>query len=652
MTTRFGRGDALLVVDVQKDFCPGGALAVPHGDEIISTLNEWIAQARTAGIPIYVSKDWHPEGHISFRDRGGPWPRHCIQHTPGADVHPDLRLPPDTVFILKGSHPDRDAYSAFDKTNLEALLKDSRVRRLWIGGLALDVCVRATVLDALALGFEVQVIRRGTRPVEARPGDGERALEELKARGARIEEGSSWVDDENAVLFTDLYELTMLQAYFDRGLQEQAVFELFFRRLPGTRNYLVACGLEDALAYLERLKFGPDALAYLEGLKCFSRAFLESLRTLRFRGDVYAVPEGTPVFPREPLLEIVAPLPEAQLVETFLMNQVHFQILAASKAARVVSAAAGRAVTDFGARRMHGTDAGIKGARAFYVGGIDSTSNVLAGRMYGIPVTGTMAHSYVQAFPDELEAFRAFVGSFPESTLLVDTYDTLEGVRNVVRLARELGPRFRVRAIRLDSGDLGSLAREARHLLDGEGLTSVGIFASGSLDEHAIRNLVEEGAPITGFGVGSRMGVSDDSPSLDMAYKLCAYAGQGRIKLSPEKSNLPGLKQVYRHSNGGKAVGDVLGLYGEELSGRPLLVQVMRGGVRLPAGRATLREARDRARSEIAILPDWIRRLEPAQPPYRVDLSPGLERETDRVRRMLLGSRGETVEPAFHGRLL
>lgn len=443
-----------------------------------------------------------------------------------------------------------------------------------------------------------------------------------------------WVTDRNAGLLTDLYELTMLQSYFDHGMRETAVFDLFFRRLPRQRNYLLAVGLEDALRFLERLAFGPEALDYLRTLNLFSPEFLDSLRHFRFTGDVYAVPEGTPVFPNEPLLQVEAPLPEAQVAETFIMNQVHFQTLAASKAARVVQAAGGRAVVDFGLRRMHGTDAGLKGARAFYVGGVTATSNVLAGQVYGIPVAGTMAHSYIQAHEDERDAFRRFAQSFPRSTLLVDTYDTLRGIRNVIDLARESGSQFEVRAIRLDSGDLGALAFEARRMLDEAGLRHVEIFASGSLDEWSVQRLVAQGAPIAGFGVGSRMGVSEDAPYLDMAYKLSAYGGRGRIKLSEAKSNLPGRKQVYRLPSTGEAERDLIAVHDEAISGRALLVHVMAGGRRLPAGESSIEAARDRARSELERLPARCRSLESA-PPYPVDLSPRLSAETERLRRIL-----------------
>jgi putative nicotinate phosphoribosyltransferase len=262
-------------------------------------------------------------------------------------------------------------------------------------------------------------------------------------------------------LFTDLYELTILQTYFAQGMEDQAVFSLFVRRLPERRNYLLACGLDTVLEYLEHLRFTSDDIAYLRSLGQFSDAFLERLQNFRFSGEVHAVPEGTPVFANEPILKIVAPIAEAQLVETFVMNQVHLQTVLASKAARVAAAAQGRAVVDFGPRRMHGVDAAIKAARAFHIAGVSATSNVLAGKIYGVPVSGTMAHSLVQSFDDELDASRAFAGLYPETVLLVDTYDTLGGVEKVIDLARELGADFKVRAVRLDSGDLADLARRA-----------------------------------------------------------------------------------------------------------------------------------------------------------------------------------------------
>jgi len=450
-------------------------------------------------------------------------------------------------------------------------------------------------------------------------------------------EPAPWVDDDNAALLTDLYEVTMLQSYWREGMDGDAVFSLFVRRLPPGRNFLLACGLEDSLRYLERLRFDDDACRYLGGMDQFGDEFVEWLGELRFTGDVRAVPEGTPVFPEEPLLEVVAPLPEAQLVETFLMNQIHFQTVIASKAARVVQAAAGRAVVDFGLRRMHGADAGLKSARAFHIAGVAATSNVLAGLVYGVPVTGTMAHSYVQSYDSEMEAFRRFADLYPDTVLLVDTYDTLDGVRKVVQLARELGDRFRVSAVRLDSGDLVELAFAARDTLDDAGLEDVEIFASGGLDEGEIADMVARDAPITGFGVGTGMGVSRDAPALDIAYKLTAYDGKGRLKLSPGKRILPGRKQVFRCEEDGRAVGDVIGGADEGLEGRPLLREVMRDGERLPAGEVDLEESRERAEREIAVLPDRVQALEDADPPYPVEISETLEVHQRRVARRVAG---------------
>jgi nicotinate phosphoribosyltransferase len=404
---------------------------------------------------------------------------------------------------------------------------------------------------------------------------------------------SAWVNDSNAALLTDLYELTMLESYFREGMNGAAVFDFFVRRLPGTRDYLVACGLDDVLHYLETMKFSPEGIEYLRSLDRFSSGFLTSLRDFRFTGDVYAVPEGTVVFSNEPIVEVIAPIAEAQIVETFLMNQMHVATMAASKAARVVRAARGRSVVDFGVRRMHGTDAGMKQARAFYIAGVDATSNVLAGQVYGIPLSGTMAHSYIQAFPDEKEAFRRFLRSYPEAILLVDTYDTLQGVRHVIDLAAEMGSGFRAAGIRLDSGDLVTLSKEARGLLDEARLQRVKIYASSSLDEFVIGKLLAEGAPLDGFGVGTHMATSEDAPFLDTAYKLVEYAGEARMKFAEHKSTLPGRKSLFRQ------VGrDVVALAGESLRGEPLLLKVMENGRRiLPPD--SLEQCRDRCRNDV-----------------------------------------------------
>jgi nicotinate phosphoribosyltransferase len=438
-------------------------------------------------------------------------------------------------------------------------------------------------------------------------------------------------------LLTDLYQLTMLQAYWREGMHDAAVFSLFVRRLPKTRNYLIACGLDDALAYLETLRFSEAALEYLSELPGFTTGFLEWLREFRFTGDVYAVPEGTPLFANEPMLEVVAPIAEAQLVETYLMNQLHFQTLAASKASRVVQAAAGRAVVDFGLRRMHGTDAGLKAARAFHVAGVAASSNVLAGERYGIPLSGTMAHSYIQAHAEERDAFREFLELYPHAILLVDTYDTLRGVELVIELASEIGPDFAARGIRLDSGDLGELAVRSRAMLDAAGLQRVGIFASGGLDEHEVDRLIRAGAPIDGFGVGTGMGVSRDAPSLDVAYKLTEYAGRGRLKTSPGKPILPGRKQVFRVEEGGRYVRDVIARWDETGPGRPLLQQVMRNGERVPAAADSLAAARARAAEALALLPGHVLSLHHADPPYPVEISEALLLDQQELIRKMSG---------------
>jgi nicotinate phosphoribosyltransferase len=434
-------------------------------------------------------------------------------------------------------------------------------------------------------------------------------------------------------LVTDLYQLTMLQAYFEEQMDGTAVFSLFVRRLPPRRNYLLACGLDDVLTYLETLRFDAVALAYLESLGRFSTRFLGWLETFRFSGDVAAVPEGTPLFALEPILEISAPIPEAQFVESIVMNHVHHQTVIASKAARVVEAAQGRTVVDFGLRRMHGRDAAMSAARASYIAGAAATSNVAAGQRYGIGVAGTMAHSYIQAHDDEYDAFFAFARLYPDTVLLVDTYDTRAGVRNVVQLAHQLGSEFRVSAIRLDSGDLADLAFESRRILDEGGLQRVRIFASSSLEEETIAQLLEAGAPIDGFGVGTEMGVSRDVPTIDIVYKLVEYAGRGRLKRSPGKEVLPGRKQIFRFERGGVAEYDVLGRGGERLGGRPLLEPVMQNGSRLAAGRVSLEDARAHAARERERLPSHLRGLHPPPSPYRVEISAALGASRDHLLR-------------------
>lgn len=439
-------------------------------------------------------------------------------------------------------------------------------------------------------------------------------------------------------LFADLYELTMMQAYLREGMTATAVFSLHVRRLPPSRNYLIACGLEAVFEFLESFRLSADDIAYLATLKQFTPEFLEWLRGFRFTGDVFAVAEGTPVFGGEPLVEIVAPIAEGQYFETFIMNQIHLQTLLASKASRVVAAAKGRRVIDFGARRMHGIDAANMAARAFYIAGVDATSNLAAGQAHGIPVAGTMAHSYVQAHETETEAFRAFAAIYPGTVLLIDTYDTIAGAKRVGDLAK--GEGFRVSAVRLDSGDLGGLARAVRSLLDEAGLQAVEIIASGGLDETEIERLVGSGAPIDCFGVGTDMGVSADCPALDIAYKLTAYNGKGRLKLSTGKPILPGQKQVFRRDGDG----DEIARMGEARPGRPLLQCVMKSG-RRTSSPESLAAMRERAREALGRLPPQLMSLTPAALAYPVGVSPALKEFDRAVRDRIIACNEAPISP-------
>lgn len=435
-------------------------------------------------------------------------------------------------------------------------------------------------------------------------------------------------------LAVDLYELTMAEALLRAGVNGTATFSLFIRRLPPERGYLVAAGIDEALDYLEALRFSESDLAFLQSTGLFSRALLDHLAALRFTGDVRAVPEGRPAFAQEPLLEVTGPLIEAQIVETALINIVHVHTLLASKAARCVDAAGGRAVVDFGLRRAHGVQAGMVAARAAFLAGCAATSNVAAGQRYGIPLAGTMAHSFITAFPSELDAFRAYARTFPDSTtLLIDTYDTFQGACHAVTVARELAAAgHRLRAVRLDSGDIAALSRGVRAILDAGGCSDVRILASGGLDEHSIAGLLAAGAPIDAFGVGTRMDASEDAPTLEAAYKLVEYEGRPTIKLSSGKESYPGRKQVWRRIGAdGNLIGDVLATVDEVVPGaEPLLCPVMTRGRRL-APALPLATLRDRCLVERSLLPDGVRRMHTPEP-FPVAMSAGLQASVDVAR--------------------
>jgi nicotinate phosphoribosyltransferase len=424
-----------------------------------------------------------------------------------------------------------------------------------------------------------------------------------------------------SALVVDLYELTMMQAYHRGGVEGRATFDLFVRRLPRGRDFLLVAGLATALEHIENLHFSQSDLEYLESLGQFRTDFLERLETFEFSGDIEAMPEGSVAFAGEPILRVTAPIIEAQFLETVVMNLIHLQTLIASKAARVVLAAEGRNLVDFGLRRTHGTESGLFGARASHIAGFTATSNVEAGRVFDLPVAGTMAHSYVQAVGDEVEAFRNFAEAYPETVLLVDTYDTMRAVDRIIELAAELGDDFNVRAIRLDSGNLAELAGQARRRLDAAGLDRVKIFVSGNLDEVGVGELIRSGAPIDAFGIGTRLGTSQDAPNLDIVYKLAQLGDTPLLKLSSGKRTLPGVKQVWRERDGnGTPVRDIVGLDGEELSGEPLLEPAMKGGRRLPSV-GGIDQARQLAREELQRLPDPMRRLEPGVALYPVNVS-------------------------------
>jgi nicotinate phosphoribosyltransferase len=415
-------------------------------------------------------------------------------------------------------------------------------------------------------------------------------------------------------LKVDLYELTMSAAYLRAGRVPEATFELFVRRMPKNRGYLLCAGLQQALEYLQSFHFDREDLRYLRTLPVFADvdpSFFEAMENLRFTGDVWAVPEGTLVFANEPLLRITAPLIQAQLLETYLLSSINFQTMAATKASRVAAAARGRPVVDFGSRRAHGPDAGVLAARACFIGGCQSTSNLEAGRRFSLPVAGTMAHSFVMTFESEAAAFRRYLESFPRnSTLLVDTYDTLSGVKT----AADLGPG--VGAVRLDSGDLLRLSRQARKLLDAAGRQDVHIFASGDLNEYGIEKLLSQAAPIDAFGVGTDMVTSRDAPALDGVYKLVEISEPDGsrshpIKLSEKKGTWPGPKQVFRRTGKrSEMLSDIVGLASETRSdNEPLLKKVMTSGV--PMGQLpSLEEVRNRAHEQLSRLPPRFKRLQ------------------------------------------
>jgi len=445
--------------------------------------------------------------------------------------------------------------------------------------------------------------------------------------------------DENLALLTDLYELTMAQSYFQSREVAPASFSLFIRNFPPDRGYFVAAGLQDVLKFLEQFRFDAAAIDYLRSQRMFTDEFLDFLKALRFTGDVWALPEGSLFFTEEPVLEITAPIIEAQIVETFIINQINLQSLIATKAARCTHAAGGRPIVDFSLRRTHGIDAGMKVARSSYIAGFTGTSNVRAGKRYGIPIVGTMAHSFVSSFENEMDAFRAFVASFPNnSVLLIDTYDTLEAAHKAVEVAREMAARGeRLQGVRIDSGDLAKLAVEVRQILDAAGLTQVKIIGSGGLDEHDLAQFSAAAVPYDSYGVGTKMGVSADAPWFDMAYKLVEYADRSVLKLSTGKASWPGKKQIFRYYDGaGQLERDLIALRDETVpQGEPLLKHVMASGTTL-GSHPGLEDIRAGFLRDFKRLPDEVKASkEPATLP--VAFSPALTALREAIERNFSG---------------
>jgi nicotinate phosphoribosyltransferase len=435
-----------------------------------------------------------------------------------------------------------------------------------------------------------------------------------------------------SMLLTDLYMLTMLESFFRQGMDGVASYEFFVRSLPPNRGFLVAAGLEQVLQYLETGRFSDEELDWLRGCGRFSGAFVDHLSGWRFTGDVDAMPEGTIFFANEPILRVSAPISQAQFVESRVINLLHLQTMIASKAMRCVVAAQGKLLVDFGLRRAHGAEAGLLAARASYLAGFDGTATVLAGMMFDIPIYGTMAHSYVQAHATEAAALESFARAQPGNVvLLIDTYDTERGAKTVVDIA----PRLRqsgieIKAVRIDSGDLAADAIKVRRILDQGGLKATGIFSSGNLDEYRLRDLVHRGAPIDGFGVGTRLNTSEDAPNLECIYKLVEYEGHPRRKRSEGKVSWPGRKQVFRqYGPQGEMKSDVVTVEGDEQAGEPLIKPVMRAGRRVRSAE-TLMALKERSARERVRLPRHLFTLE-TQPEYPVHRAEALVKLADRA---------------------
>jgi nicotinate phosphoribosyltransferase len=438
------------------------------------------------------------------------------------------------------------------------------------------------------------------------------------------------VKENDLSLLVDLYELAMAQAYWSEGMDQTAVFSLFFRELPANRNFVLACGQQNVAQVIHALAFTDQHIERLESLDRFQPGFLDWLRNFRFSGSIHAVAEGTPLFPQEPLLEIEGPIAEVQLLESLVMNYVHLESVLASKAVRVRFAAGDKPVVDFGMRRTHGVDAAHRGVRAYRLAGLAGTSNVLAGLDFNMPVKGTMAHSFVQSCDSQMDAFRTYARLYPGTTLLVDTYDTLAAVRDIIEWLKE-DKEADIGGIRLDSGDLKGEATECRRMLDEAGFTDLKIMASGGLDEYEIEEIVSTDVPIDGFGVGTAIASSKDGAALELAFKLTEYASLPRMKNSPGKQSFPGRKQVYRQlGTDGFITRDILAGREEVFDGEPLLQPVMKDGRIIEGAVPSLDDQVAIAKQRTQALPAQFRSLEPVEenPLVISDFLSALQRDT------------------------
>ena len=606
-------GDALIIVDVQNDFLPGGAMPVSGGEEIVPVLNRYLTRFADRTLPVFATRDWHPENHCSFREQAGRWPAHAVAHSRGAEFPADLILPARATTIAKGTDPAREASSAFDGTTLAAQLHAAGIHRLFVGGLATESGVLHTVRDALEHGFRVHLLTDAIRAVNLFDHDGLDAVAEMKRLGA-IPATLMDLETPNpgaSALLLDGAQLMLARAHLAAGLNDTAVFELFVRRLPARWNFMVSAGLEQALDFLETFHFTVSDRAWLEEVGGFDPSMARRLGELRFTGDVHAMPEGTVFFPDEPWLRVTAPMAEALLVGTRLVKLLHFQTLMASKAVRSVLVAPGKVLIDGGSGYAQGAEAALLAARACVIAGFHATTNVLAAAHYGITLAGTTATVSVAGWEQGEADFIRLIHATPDVMVLLDTNDVEAAAHKVVELAPMLQEEGgAIKGVRLTGGDFAVHAGRVRRILDAGGLVQTKIYAGGQGDEDDLLRQLEEGAPIDGFESGALGAASADASSLDAVYQLQDYGGQPRWGWAEGKASWPGAKQVYRHVDlGGKMKVDHVARATESAPGVPLLECVMRHGRRTGAA-PPLREIADRTRRQVAQLPEALRTLE------------------------------------------